>query len=308
MNARGVLDGEFVVVENVAEANRLHSKGHYGTPQSGNSLQLSRIEAAHLVHMGRLDVDVPFADLLKDEVAYLAYADLRERGLVVRHDGDGFVAWQRGEGPKQAPWFRFLATSEREPIRAQRLLDFAGIVGVVDEDGAVTHYQIEAIEPEGTVMAVDHPSIKAELLRDRVLVADGASLAAEAIGTVHGDVRVLSFTEAAALYARGLTQLDVAEHAAARQQHFARTLPVYQDLRRRGVVARSGFRFGTHLRGYRTLPDDSHADWLIQCPGDAPMHWSELSRGVRLAHGVRKQFVLAAGNPVRYSTLAWFRP
>ncbi len=296
MKARGVLDGD-VVVADPAQANRLHSKGSFGTPQSGNSLRLSLLEAAYNVQQGRLEVEgTTFADLLQDEVRYLAYADLRDRGLVVRHEGDHFLVWRRGEGPKQEPWFHFTAAAENEPITAAGLRP--GVLGVVDEDGVVTHYLVEAIRPEGRVQQVDLPAIEGTLLRDRILIDDATPHREEFIGTPHAGRFILSRTEAQALARRGVLDLDLGPADA--------VLPVYEDLRAHGVVARSGFRFGTHLRAYETGPDESHATWLVHCTTpDAPMHWSALSRGVRLAHGVRKTFVVASGP---YVAMSWFRP
>ena len=308
MNAQGRVDADAIVVDDTAQANRLHSKGNFGEPQSSNSLKLSRTEAAYLVHMGRLDVDVPWTDLLDDEVAYLAYADLRDRGLVVRHHPDGgFLVWQRGQGPKQEPWFRFHARNERDPVRLADLDE--GVVGVVDEDGAVTHYLIESARPEGSIMATDLEPVAGTVLADRVLV-DGQPFAAEYVGTPHGDQTVLSFTEAESLRRRGLLDVpDLSARATERQLHFEQTLPVYLDLRAHGAVARSGFRFGTHLRAYPRDPDACHAEWLIQCVRpDEAQHWSHVSRAVRLAHGVRKAFLLAGGDPIRYWAISWFRP
>lgn len=325
--ARGRLEDRHVVVEDEADANRLYNKGLVGTPQTGNALRLSLPEAAHAVAHGRLEVGGhDLAGLLavgaeggeRTEVEYLAYADLRDRGLVVRHDPGAFLAWRRAEGPPQDPWFRFHAVSERQAVACDDLLGWAdegAVVGVVDEDGAVTHYRLHAARPAGSVPQTDLPRLDGIVLDDRVLVpGDGAvrALAREGVGTPHADAAVLSFTEAEALRRRGVLDVpgDLPERAAARQHHFPRTLPVYEALRAAGVVARSGFRFGTHLRGYRDAPDEGHAEWLVHCAeaGDR-LHWPEISRGVRLAHGVRKTFLVGvAGPPVRFAAIEWFRP
>ena len=307
MSAVGVLEADHVLVADPAEANRLHNKGFFGDPQSGNSLRLSRQEAAYNVRQGRLTVEgADFADLV--DTAYFAYADLRDRGLVARHDGDGFIVWPRGQGPKDAPWFRARVMSERDAVGSDDLEP--GVLCVVDEDGGVTHYDVAEADPEGTVMALDHAVVPGRIVQGAVLVA-GDAFAREHIGAPHAEGRVLSFTEAEMLRRRGVLDVpdDLADRARAQQHHFDRTLPVYLDLRRRGVVARSGFRFGTHLRGYGGDPDQGHAPWLIQCLGEGQrLHWSELSRAVRLAHGVRKSFLVAWGDPVQYRAVSWLRP
>jgi tRNA-intron endonuclease, archaea type len=117
---------------------------------------------------------------------------------------------------------------------------------------------------------------------------------------------VLSFTEAEALRRRGVLDIPSLESRAAVQPHFKRTLAVFEALRRRGVVAKSGFKFGTHLRGYEGAPDEGHAKWLVQCVGEEPLHWSDLARAIRVAHGVRKAFLLANGDS--FLRLSWFKP
>jgi len=333
VTARGVLEDGAVVVPDPAEANRLHAKGWVGTPLPGNALRVPLVEAVYAVEQGRLEVSGPdgplsLEDLLAGgapgealEVQVLAYRDLRERGLVVRPDGaGGHLVWARGRGPRDAPWFRQVAMAERDPVRIERLLAWLPeepVLSVVDEEGAVTHYRLTAEAPLGEALPPPLPSAKGVVLQDRVLVpdAEAARVYHEAahMGTPYGKRLVLSFTEAEWLRTQGVLDVpaDLPQRARARQHHFRRTWPVYAALRAAGVVPRSGFRFGTHLRGYRGDPGAGHAEWLFHCvAADDVLHWSELSRAVRLAHGVRKRFCLAVpdGGAVRYLHLAWFRP
>lgn len=312
--ATGRIDGEHVVVMDQVAADRLHKKGHVGQPMSGGGLQVSRVEAAHAIRSGRLQIDgTDWHELLVDhraETQYLAYADLRERGLVVRHEGDGFAVWQRGQAPPEPAWFHAVTVSERDPVDLEDLASRDGdIVAIVDDDGAVTHYRIDQAHPTGTVAwpGGRHSGI---VLDDRVIVP-GAAQTAQGAGTPHGEDLILSITEATALHGQGWLDLDedALQAAAERQQDFGRTMPVYQALREAGVLAKSGFRFGTHLRCYSGAVDAGHAEWLVQCHhrDDRP-HWSHLSRAVRLAHGVRKKFLLAVHGPVAFTELAWFRP
>ena len=72
---------------------------------------------------------------------------------------------------------------------------------------------------------------------------------------------------------------------------------VYAALRGRGVVPKSGFKFGADFRVYRTFSDvDSleHSADLVRVVG--PHHTvapRDLSLDVRLAGGVRKRMVFA---------------
>jgi tRNA-intron endonuclease, archaea type len=323
--ANGTLDGDGVLVADVSEANRLHNKAVAGTPTKSNGLRLTLVEAAHCVASGWLVVahdgkTLGAADLVARSKAgsraltdYLVYRDLRERGFVARHapGTSHFDVWPRGTAQGK-PQFQNVCCSTADPAGTDDLLQGAegGIVcSVVDEDSTVTHYQVAHGTPAGGVPLGSLPKVAGKLLADRVLVTDPAAAAAYAkewIGTPQGDGVFLSALEAAALQARGALRLD----GALPTPPAAEVLRTYTALREAGVVVKSGFRFGAHLRGYVGAPDDTHAQWLLHCakPGEA-LPWSALSRGVRLAHGVRKQFLVAVlgRTGVRFVHIAWLR-
>jgi tRNA-intron endonuclease len=317
-----VVTADGVEVRDPAQATRLYQKGFVGEPQPGNTLRLSLVEAAWLCTQGRLTVEGGAAGLLargaargsRTEVAFLAYSDLRSRGLVVRHDpdGDGFKVWPRGEGPPKPHEYEVRVAAEGDSVDGASLLDAArshGLLAVVDEDGAVTHYKVEAEEPKGERPPGALPKAKGLLLADRVLVedADAASAYAkkESLGTPSPAGLVLSMVEAVALQRRGVLVVAGLEARA----KLLRTLDAYTALREVGVVVKSGFRFGTHLRGYAGDPAEGHALWLVYCLGPKEtLHWSALSRAIRLAHGVRKRFLVAVGGPPTFVALTWFKP
>ncbi len=323
--AHGVLQGDGVVVADVGAANRLHNKALAGTPQVGNTLRLSLVEAAHCVASEWLAVEDAGAQLAPAALLarakdgrraltdYLVYRDLRERGLVARHapGTSHFDVWPRGTG-QGSPLFQAVAVSTADPVLTSDLLDGApaGIVCcVVDEDSAVTHYRIAWGEPAGDVPEGKLPAASGDVLADRVLVADATAAkayAGEFLGTPHGGGVLLSALEAVALQARGLRLRGTLPAPPAPE-----VAQAYAALRKAGVVVKSGFRFGAHLRGYVGAPDDTHAQWLLHCArAGEGLPWSALSRGVRLAHGVRKQFLVAISGPaiVRFVHIAWFRP
>lgn len=76
---------------------------------------------------------------------------------------------------------------------------------------------------------------------------------------------------------------------------------VYEDWRNHGFVLKTGFKFGTHFRLYfpGASPVKSTGDWLHSkhvihvFPKDARMIMSEWARAVRVAHSVRKTFIMA---------------
>jgi tRNA-intron endonuclease, archaea type len=328
--ARGRLAGDgVVVVEDAAEASRLLGKSAVGTPTSGGALELTLVEAAWSLAEGRLAVHegkaaLDLAALLargtggghRAESDYLCYRDLRERGLVARPVAPGrFAVWPRGTGAGE-PAFHVRACSDADGLAVTDLLDAAAagdVLCAVDGDGAVTHYQVRLAAPEGDVPEGDLPRAKGTVLADRVLVSDPDAAKAyrqrEFLGTPHGGSLLLSFIEAEALRKRGV--LSVPPGLPARSAEGPLLLPVHLVLRASGVVPKSGFRFGTHLRAYRGDPDLGHAEWLIHCADAGEvLPWSALSRGVRLAHGVRKTFLVAIPTPdgPAFAALSWFRP
>ena len=76
---------------------------------------------------------------------------------------------------------------------------------------------------------------------------------------------------------------------------------VYEDWRNRGYVLKTGFKFGTHFRLYfpGASPVKEKHEWLHSkhvihvFPKEAKMIMSEWARAVRVAHSVRKTFIMA---------------
>ena len=63
-----------------------------------------------------------------------------------------------------------------------------------------------------------------------------------------------------------------------------------KELIEKGYQINSGFKFGTHYRVYNY--ESKHAPWLIQKIDDS-MSWLDVTRMVRVGHGVNKTIVLA---------------
>lgn len=315
---KGRLKGTTVLVAEPF-GSRLH-KRHLVGDLGPHGLRLSFVEAAWCMLGERLDVE-GFAtpgDLLarapagQTEVDYLVYADLRERGLVVRHAGAGLAVGPRGSDLGAAPAYTVRAFSERTPIVAAGLAaSLDSVLALVDDDGAVTHYRLGASAPQGDQPVGTLPAADGKRLRDRVLVEEGSvrsAWAQEGVGVAHGDGLVLSLVEAEHLRRRGVLRLASAQQVS--DAGLVRLVAVHEAVRSHGAICKSGFKFGTHFRAYRNKPDETHAEWLIQAvaPEDV-LAWSDLSRAIRLAHGVRKKFLLAvAGHEVRFLEFSWFRP
>ncbi len=71
---------------------------------------------------------------------------------------------------------------------------------------------------------------------------------------------------------------------------------VFKDLRERGYIAKSGFKFGAHFRVYeRGEYSNAHSVYLVHAvkEGDI-LSFSELSRAIRLSQSVKKKMIFAA--------------
>ena len=77
---------------------------------------------------------------------------------------------------------------------------------------------------------------------------------------------------------------------------------VYRDIRDRGFVAKTGFKFGCDFRVYQRGVNvkkgpkaaSEHTKWIVYTvPEDYACSFAELSRAVRLAHSIRAQMLWA---------------
>ena len=86
---------------------------------------------------------------------------------------------------------------------------------------------------------------------------------------------------------------------------------VFKDLKKRGLLVKTGFKFGAHFRAYSTKPEDTHAEYLIHVVNkDFKSTWAEISRAVRLAHSVNKEisFAIVDKNKIDYIKFGRLRP
>lgn len=99
-----------------------------------------------------------------------------------------------------------------------------------------------------------------------------------------------------------ITKRELVEHAVSRRKEFLKLYEVYKDWREKGYVIKTGFKFGTHFRVYfpgaKPTKDGNnywiHSKHVIHVfPKESRLLISEWSRAIRVAHSVRKTFILA---------------
>lgn len=177
-------------------------------------------------------------------------------------------------------------------------------------------------EPKESKVSVEVKSkekkkiFKGEILENKVVVC-GKSDSEEiyeigCFGKVKDEQNELSLEEAFLLLKRnrlnvidGKKKLDeekLYKYACEQDKEFPWKFAVYEDLRNRGLLVRTGFKFGTHYRVYargvklkrgpKSLKE--HTKWIVHAvPENYTCSFPELSRAVRLAHNIRAKMLWA---------------
>jgi tRNA-intron endonuclease len=226
---------------------------------------------------------------------YYAYEDLRRRGYKVR-PLDEFLVGRHVFLP--------IAESKQIAIKeiAERRIENL-ILAVVDEENELTYYRVEEVDIKGRQVE-DIGKIKGYLVKDRILTEDIEIFERFFYGSCKDDLANLSIMEG--LYLTELGVLDV-YHAGRRvsveelrnigggfDPNFDRRYEVYKDLKSRGFVVKTGFKFGSDFRVYeevRSVDDLPHSKFLITIVDDKKLPMFEVARAVRLAQNVRKKMI-----------------
>ena len=256
------------------------------------------------------------------EIYYTVYRDMRQRGYIVKEGSPpfDFRVLPRGGSPTKTPTKYWLsAFSERAVFDLDAVIGITGraeelrkklLIAIVDEEGDLTYYEAGMARPKGK--GIPYPNMEAEgfFSEDRVSVTDPAAIASLTengfFGKKIGPYLQLSLIESVYLMENGVCTVrrfstgrkvslkGLMKVARGIQPDFPLRLEVYRDLKERGLITKTGFKYGTHFRAYEGDPERHHARYLIHCfePGYTGL-WPEISRAVRLAHGVRKEILLA---------------
>jgi tRNA-intron endonuclease len=202
------------------------------------------------------------------------------------------------------------------------------LLGIVDEEGDLTYYQARLVRPKGKIKPKTYKT-KADALffGDRVVVLEKEEADnlhdSEFFGKFMGEGLQLSLIETAYLMEMGalnvrdaksgrkinLTQFT--KKALKVQPDFDLRLKIYKDLKKKNMIVKTGFKYGTHFRVYKGDPETDHALYLVHSvSSDYHSTWPEISRAVRLAHGVKKELLLGRlkKNNAEYIRLKRMRP
>ena len=179
------------------------------------------------------------------------------------------------------------------------------ILAVVDDENELTYYELKLQKLTPTAEPISLRPTPATLFSTFAIVeaADRSPLEEAFFGKRLDPKRlILSPVETVYLLKKGILALhaDGTTISAAEYLHIAEAtdveLPekatVYADLRDRGYVPRTGYKFGHHFRVY--IGKKPHSDLLVHAiSAGTALPMSTISRSVRLAHSVKKKMLFA---------------
>ncbi|UCD13174.1 MAG: tRNA-intron lyase [Thermoplasmatales archaeon] len=349
MQASGELIDNKIIVKKSKDVGRLYTKSHFGKSLPGNKIELDLIESVFLLSESKIRIfhnknELGFQDLVKIaalqipdfEIKYLIFKDLRNRGHPIKPCGgkehSTFYKFRQKKGEKQC----FIsAFSERDFLDLENTKKLINEVtkkngelwfGIVDEEGDITYYDVTLLDFRGDIGMNVFPKGEGVLLKNRTLLFDKKLsenlLEKEFFGKPFGDGLQLSLVEALYLSEKGVIEVQTANGKKLTVNGLKKIIHklqpdietrffVFKDLKKRGFIVKTGFKFGAHFRAYTKHIDEAHAEYLIHVVDKGfKSTWAEMSRAVRLAHSVNKEIVFARVDDdiIDYIKLGRLRP
>jgi tRNA-intron endonuclease len=258
------------------------------------------------------------------ERCYLVFKDLRSRGYVLYLEQSEssypfFLCNMKKNGTQKESHVHLYVFSERDIFDIHRTLLFIKQAvkknsflwfAIVDEEGDITYYEVSNVELQGAISDHHFSRGRGMVLNDRVVIFDPVFaqelFEKEFFGKPFGNGLQLSLVEALYLFDKKIIDLfwNDKKTVVETQFHvFCKKLEpdidlrrtVFGDLKQRGLIVKTGFKFGAHFRAYTSKPEETHAEYLVHVmEKDFSSTWAEMSRAVRLAHSVNKEIVFAS--------------
>lgn len=320
ISVKATIDGLFVRLGE--EGRTLYDQSGYGRSE-GSGLRLTPDEACYLLHRGRIEIEGYDFDTFIAQFArkpeffrrFLVYRDLRDRGYAVQTGPHDFRVFRRGQRPGTGrSQYMVRVLSERDLIDFEDLVRESGtsshmrkqhVLAVVDDENELTYYEVKVQNLPGTGNLNDTPCLEGTLVGrfGVVHVPPSRKDPVSSYGmNLDPDRMVLSPVEIIHLIEAGtLTLFDGGERVSrdrfftmvsAQDGEVAEKAAVYHDLRNRGYVPKTGYKFGHHFRVYSG--QKIHSEMLVHAiAGGIRLSMSSISRSVRLAHSVKKKMLFA---------------
>jgi tRNA-intron endonuclease len=343
MQTTGELKNNIIIVEKQRDIGRLYSKSHLGEILNKDKLKLNLLEGVFLLSEGKLKLycdkkEVDFSKLVKIasnnisdfEIKFLVFKDLRSRGHPVKLFKNGFFTFYDYNkrffvsvfSEKDILNLKDTKKLIKETEKEKRKLWFA----IVDEEGDITYYDVSIVNIKGSTKKHKFKKSEGILLNDRIALFDKKNVKIlfekEFFGKPFGEGLQLSLIEVLYLQEKNLIEIkdtngkkisksNLKNIIKKQQPDFNLRLFVFNDLKNRGLIVKTGFKFGAHFRAYSKKPDKTHAEYLIHVVDNKfKSIWPEISRAVRLAHSVNKEIIIARvfGKKIDYIKFGRLRP
>ena len=272
--------------------------GNFGVYKDG-MLMLSKEEALYLMDVrkavcnsvgdGRVmsfnDIASEFMKSRKLMARYFTFKDWRDRGLIIKPFG------KEGHSSVKSPLKKYpLGGMKLEKISLDGIFFDDDMTTIVDDpENGMKIYMDNWFGQYGTYKASDRGTLnKLDVYETLFLIDEGV------------------------LKVKNATRKEIMDTAVKRRADSGKLYDVYRDWRNKGYVVKTGFKFGTHFRIYfpGARPIKSDANWvhskhvLHVFPRDAKLLISEWARAIRVAHSVRKTFILAIPGKSRKKKMA----
>ena len=264
--------------------------------ERGNRILLHPVEVAYLATAGNRVYlngrELSVLEVLRwcfkrreNVLLFFAYRDLRNRGKRIRVDGN-FLAGKHV----------FLPVSERDFLNFEDICGKNFYLAVVDEEGDVTYYRHFEWDCTGE-QEEDIPRFEGVFAGDRVVTTAKHVFEKFFYGSLRDGVVTLSLVEALYLLEKGVIELDVSREELVKvaldvEKNFLDRYTVYRDLKERGFVVKTGFKFGSDFRVYEKVEstrDLPHSKYLVKVADG--MRISDIASHVRVAGVVRKKML-----------------
>ncbi len=285
-------DGNEGIFATGEDADKLRGN-HFGEFRDGK-LWLKPEEALYLIDLQNGVVrhknrSMGFEDVVREfagkeprlMIRYNAFRDWRDRGLIMKRASDATKGVKRSSRSKRYPsrkmnLGRIDAQLSWDPGSAMGVLEDAKTSRLLFEDwwlGQIGVYKQE----RGSVLKLNFFEV--------VLLSK------------HFGLKVFDSGQHKAVTAKNIMD-DMSK-----TREFARTMyKAYEDWRMKGYIVKTGFKFGTHFRiyfpGASPVKESRDGKWIHSkhvlhiFPKEEKMLISEWARAVRVAHGVKKTFIL----------------
>ena len=172
---KGILDETRVITESSDSAREFYAQNRFGSILEGEGkVQLSLLEGLYLMEAGKLEIKSASGRKLSYEgylkkaksvepnfwVRYCVFKDMRNRGYIIKTAlkfGADFRVYDRGVKPgedharwviypvheaEHLTWYEFAAKNRVAHSTKKRLM-----MGIVDDEGDVTYYEIRWMRP-----------------------------------------------------------------------------------------------------------------------------------------------------------------